>query len=57
MTAVQKARRSAVIFAFSTAASLLLGAAAAWYAASVGGRQSGTMLLRPQLAVAAARLV
>ena len=36
--AVQKARRSAVILGFSTAASLLLGAAAAWYAACVGGR-------------------
>jgi hypothetical protein len=38
--AVQKARRSAVILGFSTAASLLLGAAAAWYAASLGGRES-----------------
>jgi hypothetical protein len=38
-TAVQKARRSAVILGFSTAASLLLGAAAAWYAASLGGRE------------------
>jgi hypothetical protein len=37
-TAVQKARRSAVILGFSTAASLLLGAAAAWYAAAAGGR-------------------
>ena len=37
-TALQRARRSAVILGFSTAASLLLGAAAAWYAASVGGR-------------------
>jgi hypothetical protein len=37
-TAVQKARRSAVILGFSTAASLLLGAAAAWFAASAGGR-------------------
>ena len=37
--AVQKARRSAVILGFSTAASLLLGAAAAWYAASLGGRE------------------
>jgi hypothetical protein len=37
-TAVQKARRSGVILGFSIAASLLLGAAAAWYAASVGGR-------------------
>jgi hypothetical protein len=36
--AVQKARRSAVILGFSTAASLLLGAAAAWYAATLGGR-------------------
>jgi hypothetical protein len=37
-TAVHKARRSAVILGFSTAASLLLGAAAAWYAACEGGR-------------------
>jgi hypothetical protein len=37
-TAVQKARRSAVILGFATAASLLAGAAAAWYAASTGGR-------------------
>jgi len=37
-TAVHKARRSAVILGFSTAASLLLGAAAAWYAACAGGR-------------------
>jgi hypothetical protein len=37
--ALQKARRSAVILGFCTAASLLLGAAAAWYGAAVGGRQ------------------
>jgi hypothetical protein len=37
-TAVQKARRSAVILAFGTAVSLLVGAAAAWYASCVGGR-------------------
>ena len=37
-TAIHKARRSAVILGFSTAASLLLGAAAAWYAAGAGGR-------------------
>jgi hypothetical protein len=37
-TALQKARRSAVILGFSTAASLLLGAAAAWFAACAGGR-------------------
>jgi hypothetical protein len=37
-TAVHKARRSAVILGFSTAASLLLGAVAAWYAACAGGR-------------------
>lgn len=37
-TAVHKARRSAVILGFSTAASLLFGAAAAWYAACAGGR-------------------
>jgi hypothetical protein len=37
-TAVQKARRSAVILGFATAVSLLLGAAVAWYLACVGGR-------------------
>ena len=37
-TAVQKARRSAVILGFATAVSLLAGAAAAWYASCVGGR-------------------
>jgi hypothetical protein len=42
-TAVQKARRSAVILGFATAASLLAGAAAAWYAASAGGRHRDTV--------------
>jgi MFS family permease len=37
-TAVRKARRSAVILGFSTAVSLLAGAAAAWYASCLGGR-------------------
>jgi len=37
-TAVQKARRRAVILGFATAASLLAGAAAVWYAACAGGR-------------------
>ena len=37
-TAVHNARRSAVILGFATAASLLAGAAAAWYAACAGGR-------------------
>jgi len=37
-TAVQKARRSAVILGFATAVSLLLGAAVAWYTSCVGGR-------------------
>jgi hypothetical protein len=37
-TAVQKARRSAVIFGFATAVALLAGAAVAWYASCVGGR-------------------
>jgi len=36
--AVKKARQSAVILGFSIAVSLLLGAAAAWYAASLGGQ-------------------
>jgi hypothetical protein len=37
-TAVEKARRSAVVLAFATAVALLVGAAAAWYASCVGGR-------------------
>jgi hypothetical protein len=37
-TALHKARRSAVILGFCTAASLLAGAAAAWYGACAGGR-------------------
>jgi hypothetical protein len=37
-TAVQKARRSAVILGFATAVSLLAGAAVGWYASCVGGR-------------------
>jgi hypothetical protein len=37
-TAVHKARRSAVILGFCTAASLLAGAVAAWYTACAGGR-------------------
>jgi hypothetical protein len=37
-TAAQKARRSAVILAFSTAVALLAGAAAAWFGSCVGGR-------------------
>jgi len=37
-TAVHKARRSAVILGFCTAASLLAGAVAAWYGACAGGR-------------------
>jgi hypothetical protein len=37
-TAVQRARRSAVILGFSMAVSLLAGAAAAWFASCVGGR-------------------
>lgn len=36
--AVKKARQSAVILGFSIAVSLLLGAAAAWYAATLGGQ-------------------
>src|SRR6516162_1040490 len=37
-TAVHKARRSAIILGFCTAASLLAGAVAAWYGACAGGR-------------------
>lgn len=37
-TAVKKARQSSVILGFSVAVSLLLGAAAAWYAARLGGQ-------------------
>jgi hypothetical protein len=36
--AVKKSRQSAVILGFSIAVSLLLGAAAAWYAATLGGQ-------------------
>jgi hypothetical protein len=36
--AIAKARRSSVMLGFMTAAALLLGAAAAWYAACFGGR-------------------
>jgi hypothetical protein len=36
--AVKRARQSAVILGFSIAVSLLLGAAAAWYASSLGGQ-------------------
>jgi hypothetical protein len=36
--AVRRARANVVILAFSVAASMLLGAAAAWFAAAVGGR-------------------
>jgi hypothetical protein len=36
--AVKRARQSGVILGFSIAVSLLLGAAAAWYAASLGGQ-------------------
>jgi hypothetical protein len=41
-TALQKARRSAVILAFATAVALLAGAAAAWYASCLGGRHRDT---------------
>lgn len=37
-TAVARARRSGVILGFMSAAALLLGAAAAWFAACLGGR-------------------
>jgi hypothetical protein len=37
--AVHKARRSAVVLAFSLAVSLLAGAATAWYGATLGGRR------------------
>jgi hypothetical protein len=40
--AVRRARANAVILAFSAAASMLLGAAAAWFAAGVGGRHRDT---------------
>jgi hypothetical protein len=35
---ISRARKSAVILAFSAAAAALLGAAAAWFAACAGGR-------------------
>ena len=37
-TAADKARKAGILLAFLTAASLLLGAAAAWWGAGVGGR-------------------
>ena len=37
-TAIVRARRSTIILAFSIATALLLGAVAAWAAASAGGR-------------------
>jgi len=40
--AVKKARQSGVILGFSLAVSLLLGAAAAWYAACLGGQHRDT---------------
>jgi hypothetical protein len=51
-TAVKKARQSGVILGFSIAASLLLGAAAAWYAACLGGqhRDAAGLPLRWDLA-------
>jgi hypothetical protein len=36
-TAIRKARRSAVVVGFMTAAGVLLGAAVAWFAAVAGG--------------------
>jgi hypothetical protein len=46
-TAVRKARQSAVILGFAIAASLLAGAAAAWYAASTGGRHRDNVTASP----------
>lgn len=43
---IKRARRSAVILAFMVGASALLGAAAAWFAAEVGGRHSRDPRLR-----------
>src|SRR5215208_5584315 len=44
-TAIRKARRSAVVLGFMTAAGLLLGAAVAWFAAVAGGsHRDGTAL-------------
>ncbi len=37
-TAADKARKAGILLAFLTAASLVLGAAAAWWGAGVGGR-------------------
>ena len=36
--ATETARKAGILFAFLTAASMVLGAAAAWWGASVGGR-------------------
>ena len=52
-TALHKARRSAVILGFSTAASLLLGAAAAWFSACAGGRHRDDVGPACQLALVA----
>jgi hypothetical protein len=46
-TAVHNARRTAVILGFATAAALLAGAAAAWYAASTGGRHRDNVAASP----------
>jgi hypothetical protein len=43
-TAVAKARRSGVILGFMSAAALLLGAAAAWFAACLGGLHRDTAI-------------
>jgi hypothetical protein len=52
-TALQKARRGAVILGFSRAASLLLGAAAAWFSACAGGRHRDDVGPACQLALVA----
>jgi hypothetical protein len=55
-TAVKKARRSAVILGFASAASLLAGAAAAWYTACAGGRHRDNVAPPLHMALAPACL-
>jgi hypothetical protein len=56
-TRADRARRAAVVLAFMTAASLMIGAAAAWFAAETGGRHRdggqvpSLMFRRPRMKV------
>jgi hypothetical protein len=48
--ATNRARKMAVLLGFMTAATLLLGAAAAWWGASVGGRNRDDNTIWPGFA-------